>query len=412
MPIILSGSPPMFFIQQFPGGLRIHYGLLFVFHSAIGALLLGYILPVLYSTTNGKKVLCLQVILCTFFTLLYWSSYMLYPMPEICAITALFGTILLVVRYYQNPSRLKALGIGLTLGAAISLRQNFQIIGKVFIFALVLLVLIRIFTKKYYFKNNIKNVISGIRSFKGLHYALLGLLIISIPQILINYYRGYLGLFALHDTFRMDTQTQAEFVLTYGFDSILGWPYPVRNKLGLQIMDFIFTGIDKYTLKTDNLIYVIFASPGEFISVVLLRLLLLIDLKITDLYPPVINGKILFLVKTNFLSLLNHIFYSFVFCSLFSKDLRRIVYKRFDIAIWILLFIFNALLQSLPFGEWRYLLPLYMFVYYCNSYKLIGCLVIDGTLSMVKNKTQITVFICLFVLFFNALTENIYIGLN
>jgi len=160
----------------------------YLINNTFISLLLGYILPELYRKLNNKKVKNYQILLLFIIFTIFWkAAYYTTILSDFLGITFLLWAILNFLNYISCYKKRYAIFTGVFLAIASLYRQNYKL-------GVYLIILLYIINMGYgYLKN--KKFLKMKKSF--LLYFILGIVLVCLPQIKINYEKGHIGLFIL-----------------------------------------------------------------------------------------------------------------------------------------------------------------------------------------------------------------------
>lgn len=325
----------------------------YMLNNVISASLLGYIIPELYNRFNPKKVKNYQIMLLFITFFIFWKGLFYTVTADIMGVTFLLYSILLFLKGFYEKKNTFIFFSGICLSIAISNRGNYII---VIYFVLILCVLSNVL--KYFFreKNNLKN--------SCFIFFFLGVFIITIPQIKINYDGGHIGIFPYETEKSWHNYRLTDVLSSHALNKIItGPPYVVVDAATQKISENF--GIKEEIMAMNQTLTAYAKTPFVSIITVIKKIFLLFDIKTPETYP-----WYSFSMHTNFylFSFLNYFIISTVFYILGNKKIRTKFFKKEE-----LILISGSILLALPSLiftiEWRYYILNYLIIYSIFCFK-------------------------------------------
>ena len=327
----------------------------FMLNNIFAALLLGYIIPELNNKLNPRKAKNYEILILFTIFFIFWKGMFYAVIVDILAVTFLLWSVLLFVESVNRKKKKYMFFSGMFVSIAVLNRSNY-ILGIYFVLALFILNnMLKIFGKQKY---KLKN------TFFALFF--IGVFIISIPQIKINYDKGHLGMFP-YDT----EKSWGEHSLTHGlmnhsiFVTIGGYPYYAKDPMTPKIAENFGFNVKDWPTVNQNLAAFI-NTPFAAFTILLKKLFLSLDIKTAEVYP---SNK--FSVHTNFylFSFLNYFIILTSFYLIGNKKTRKKFFtaKELKLINILVLFTFPPLILTI---EWRYYIVNYLILYsiFCFKY--------------------------------------------
>ena len=327
----------------------------FMLNNIFAALLLGYIIPELNNKLNPRKAKNYEILILFTIFFIFWKGMFYAVIVDILAVTFLLWSVLLFVESVNRKKKKYMFFSGMFVSIAVLNRSNY-ILGIYFVLVLFILNnMLKIFDKQKY---KLKN------TFFVLFFV--GVFIISIPQIKINYDKGHIGMFP-YDT----EKSWGNYSLTQGlinhsiFGTIGGYPYYAKDPMIPKIDENFGFNVKDWPTVNQNLAAFI-NTPLAAFTTVLKKLFLSLDVKTAEVYP---SNK--FSVHTNFylFSFLNYFIILTSFYLIGNKKTRKKFFtaKELKLINILVLFTFPPLILTI---EWRYYIVNYLILYsiFCFKY--------------------------------------------
>ena len=306
------------------------------------SILLAYIIPEIYNQISNKKAKNYHILTLFFIFSFFWKGIYYSILFDVFGVTFLFWMILKILKLKTKKDLFIA---GVFGGIATLCRGNY--VWTVMILFLVKIVYELIKNKK----------ISLINIF----LFWLGIFLICLPQIKINYDLGHIGLFTFDRigsykpvpdekvTIFLINESMRNFFLTF--------PMGLGDRTSQQILINFSQGA---RLNMNQILSAFIYSPIETIIVILKKIFLALDTRTNESYPKD-------LWNLTFFSLVN---YFIIATSLFFT--KNKVFTKKEKLLGISLFISAILPQTIMNVEWRYYIVLYLMVYYVFVFKFVS----------------------------------------
>jgi hypothetical protein len=346
---------------------------LFLIISAIGfSFLMGILMPKLYTLMFDKEVMLFQIIMLFILISYFWRGYYLYPLSDFLALSLLLISIYFYVKQSKTQYKTRFLLLsGFFLGCAANVRPNYHYLADVIIVILVISMLLKVF------KRNLNKATLSM----DLILIPVGLLFISIPQIIINLHTFHkVGVFppdGVQGGAKDQLLTFAQLQLGIGFQKFLPGLYPDWHGINLMLAEkgrpvpTLSATTDYYYIWNNYPINsfheyfaIVFKHPIDFICIYFRHFFNGLDLKVHSVYylPHATNG-IMFSVFN----------YTLIFItSVFLYNRVKLVLTRKDISIPLIAFLIPACVH-IPGGiECRYFLVFYILFYFILCFCVLG----------------------------------------
>ena len=306
------------------------------------SILLAYIIPEIYNQLSNKKAKNYHILILFFMFSFFWKGVYYAVLFDVFGAAFLLWMILKILKKKNKKDVFLA---GIFGGIATLCRGNY--VWTVMILFLVKIVYELIKNKK----------ISLINIF----LFWLGIFLICLPQIKINYDLGHIGLFTFDRigsykpipdekvTIFLINESMRNFFLTY--------PMGLGDRTSQQILINFSQGA---RLNMNQILSAFIYSPIETIIVIVKKIFLALDTRTNESYPKD-------LWNLTFFSLVN---YFIIATSLFFT--KNKVFTKKEKLLGISLFISAILPQTIMNVEWRYYIVLYLMVYYVFVFKFVS----------------------------------------
>ena len=306
------------------------------------SILLAYIIPEIYNQLSNKKAKNYHILILFFMFSFFWKGVYYAVLFDVFGAAFLLWMILKILKKKNKKDVFLA---GIFGGIATLCRGNY--VWTVMILFLVKIVYELIKNKK----------ISLINIF----LFWLGIFLICLPQIKINYDLGHIGLFTFDRigsykpipdekvTIFLINESMRNFFLTY--------PMGLGDRTSQQILINFSQGA---RLNMNQILSAFIYSPIETIIVILKKIFLALDTRTNESYPKDLRNL-------TFFSLVN---YFIIATSLFFT--KNKVFTKKEKLLGISLFISAILPQTIMNVEWRYYIVLYLMVYYVFVFKFVS----------------------------------------
>ncbi len=353
------------------------------------SIFLGYIMPEIYFSLTKKKPKNYQIMILFIIFFLFWRSMYYSVLTDVLSLI-IFSFFILILLKYIGKINLK---ISFILGILISLSASYRTNYKYGIYFILVFFLVNIVLKKFFKKEILKINI------KTMFFFLLGVFIVSIPQIIINYSQGYIGIFPYGSGRYVNGITIEENLINLALgDCFICWPYPRSDITAKQIL----MNSDNRTsyLSVVQALSAYAKNPLDSLIVIIKRIILALNIKLSEVYPDFNYEK-----NTSFylFSFFNYIIISTGLYPILNKKIKNKIFKREEIIlsrILIILFIFP---QLIILADARYFILLYFILYYIVTFKFF---------EFIKSKdfdvNSYLKFLCISVLFFYLINSYYY----
>lgn len=304
------------------------------------AILLAYIVPEIYNEISEKKAKNYHILTLFLIFSFFWKGVYYSVLFDIFGVTFLLWMVLKILKLKTKKDVFLA---GIFGGIAALCRGNY-------VWTIVILFLVKILydlikTKKI--------------SLISIFLFWLGVILICLPQVKINYDLGHIGLFPFD---RVGSYVPNEKLVVYLINEsmrnfFLTYPMGLGDRTSQQILINFSQGA---RLNMNQILSAFIYSPIETIIVIVKKIILALDTRTNESYPRE-------LWNLTFFSLVN---YFIIATSLFF--LKDKVFTKKEKVLGILLFISAILPQTIMTVEWRYYIVLYLMVYYIFVFKFVS----------------------------------------
>lgn len=382
----------VYLLQKLSPGKLNPFNLYAIFSSLTASLFVTVIVPNLFRALAGRKPCALSVCLFGVVYLYFWRDYTFYVLTDQFALTTLFAFLLFMAIYLRGDRRRPFLHLflsGLFIGATVNFHTGYT-------FGLLATVLVFIagsilnFLKKDKIlvgtREELRQAVLRVNS-RGLAVLLLGILIVSLPQIFLNIERLRNTSFGRLTPFPYDyrgvwegsrDQTLSEYAVFLSLRHVSqGHPYGLSDRPGENILANTYPGVDSFKAGFSDFANIVAARPWDYLSVMVNKLFLMLDTKLSEEYPTDRElGRLEWLMfdsisGTNLFSLLNYCIIAMALAFLFTKQLRTTL-TRAEIATFLGVFVLIGLPRLVAYVEWRYFMAIYASLYYVVSYSVAG----------------------------------------
>lgn len=393
------------------GNVYMSYILYWIMSSAVTAILLGVVFPKLYRILTGKLISYIQVFTFGILYLLFWRMLSYVVLTDLYSSTLFFTAILLLFIYLKKSKWTYMFGTGISLGGAILIRGNYILAFYGISIVMIIAVCIRILKKRdVNICKSTTDLYIHFKNINSIHFIcfFIGVAIICIPQMMMNYARGMLAMFPYDHVgvWQQPLQTLTEFAGSLGYYSALqGHPYQILNSVGRNVIDYLYPGVDIYHIGTYDLIFIVIAKPMQALTIFITRLFLLMDIKNWEEYPkiqPYFTNPMYLLF-----SLLNYIVWGLTAANLGMKKIRKIILNNKELSLSALIFIFLGVPQVLYIAEWRYFINIYMLSYYIIGYSFIDALINESSREIIIKYKNYIITNVLFVVVISFMVSTI-----
>lgn len=336
------------------------------FMAIVTALLLGYIMPKIYELLTGKKANYYQVLIFFLIFVFFWRGLFYTVLMDLLSTTCLFAFILCILYFIQNHKSRYAFVAGLMISSAVMYRLNYMIFLKCFCVAVGITLIVMISRKYRSIANEnwylLKKYMLGIIVF------LLGIVLVAVPQYVINSYHGHVGLFPYDQpgSWVDEGHTLAEYSASYAFSYLAGYPYPIQDAQISSIRQYNYQNMDD-TLNINQILDAYASKPLDALHTIIKKGFTGFDLKIHLSYP---SFNYQFNSFFYCFSMINYIILGSALFALINKRLRCLFFNKKEYVLLGAIFSIIILPQTFVHVEWRYFLPGYVLIYYIVSFKL------------------------------------------
>ena len=318
------------------------------------SILLAYILPEIYNQLSNKKAKNYHILTLFLIFSFFWKGVYYSVLFDIFGVTFLLWMVLKILKLKTKKDVFLA---GIFGGIAALCRGNY--VWTIVIIFLVKILYDLIKTKKI--------------SLISIFLFWLGVILICLPQVKINYDLGHIGLFPFD---RVGSYVPNEKLVVCLInesmrDLFLTYPMLIGDKTSQQILINFSQGA---RLNMNQILSAFIYSPIETVIVIAKKIILALDTRTNESYPRE-------LWNLTFFSLVN---YFIIATSLFF--LKDKVFTKKEKVLGILLFISAILPQTIMTVEWRYYIILYIMIYYIFVFKFVSLVEQKGKFSELKKE--------------------------
>ena len=332
------------------------------------AILLAYIVPEIYNEISEKKAKNYHILTLFLIFSFFWKGVYYSVLFDIFGVTFLLWMVLKILKLKTKKDVFLA---GIFGGIAALCRGNY-------VWTIVILFLVKILydlikTKKI--------------SLISIFLFWLGVILICLPQVKINYDLGHIGLFPFD---RVGSYVPNEKLVVYLINEsmrnfFLTYPMLIGDRTSQQILINFSQGA---RLTMNQIFSAFIYSPIETIIVIVKKIFLALDTRTNEPYPKE-------LWELTFFSLIN---YFIIATSLFFT--KNKLFTKKEKILGILLFVSAILPQTIMTVEWRYYIVLYFMVYYIFVFKFVSLVEQKGKFSELKKEGYFKFVSFMIVIFF------------
>lgn len=374
----------------------------FIYLSFVSAMLLGYIMPRLYAAFIGNNPKYYQIAIIFIVFSFFWRGLYYTVLMDLVSTTCIFAFILNVVLFIKNHRIINSLMAGIMISAAIMYRLNYFIVFRLFCLGFVIYI---IYLLIKYHKNldNIKDLLK--RYILGIITFTIAVILVSIPQALVNYQKGHMGIFPYDESgiWVEDDVSLAEFSANLALDNISGYPYPVSDAQISFIKTMSYPEGTGYFSLT-QILYAYINRPLDAVHTIIKKGFTGFDLKTHFSYP---SYGFNFSSYYYLFSMLNYLVLGSVIFLLINKKLYKLLFNRNELIVFSLAFATMILPQTFVHIEWRYFLPGYIILYYIVGFKL-GSVLHDKQIRQMIWDSNYFLFLGCFTIFAHMISLSIY----
>lgn len=323
------------------------YWSFYMINSFLIVLFLSYIIPEIYNRLTKKNVKNYQIIIIFFLFSFFWRGVYYSVLSDMFGVVTFFGSILMFLNYIDENKNILAFLSGVLITIASLSRTNYK-------FGIYIIIVI--FVLKYGFKF-LTNFIKLKNKF--FVYFFLGVILISIPQAIINSKRGHIGLFP-YDNDKILLQTHINSSLEKTLVYI--YPYKLSPDNTAKKLKNNFT---KEWVNVNQGFSLFISNPLDTIILIAKKTFYSIDLKTPEMYPS--NYKSY--TGVYFFSFFNYWIFLTGIYLLKKRRYREKYFSKKELllgSILILVFTFPQLILAI---EWRFFIIFYLIAYYIFSFK-------------------------------------------
>lgn len=323
------------------------YWSFYMINSFLIVLFLSYIIPEIYNRLTKKNVKNYQIIIIFFLFSFFWRGVYYSVLSDMFGVVTFFGSILMFLNYIDENKNISAFLSGVLITIASLSRTNYK-------FGIYIIIVI--FVLKYGFKF-LTNFIKLKNKF--FVYFFLGVILISIPQAIINSKRGHIGLFP-YDNDKNLLQTHINISL----ENTLVYIYPYKPSPD-NTAKKLKNNFTKEWVNVNQGFSLFISNPLDTIILIAKKTFYSIDLKTPEMYPS--NYKSY--TGVYFFSFFNYWIFLTGIYLLKKRRYREKYFSKKELllgSILILVFTFPQLILAI---EWRFFIIFYLIAYYIFSFK-------------------------------------------
>lgn len=323
------------------------YWSFYMINSFLIVLFLSYIIPEIYNRLTKKNVKNYQIIIIFFLFSFFWRGVYYSVLSDMFGVVTFFGSILMFLNCIDENKNISAFLSGVLITIASLSRTNYK-------FGIYIIIVI--FVLKYGFKF-LTNFIKLKNKF--FVYFFLGVILISIPQAIINSKRGHIGLFP-YDNDKNLLQTHINISL----ENTLVYIYPYKPSPD-NTAKKLKNNFTKEWVNVNQGFSLFISNPLDTIILIAKKTFYSIDLKTPEMYPS--NYKSY--TGVYFFSFFNYWIFLTGIYLLKKRRYREKYFSKKELllgSILILVFTFPQLILAI---EWRFFIIFYLIAYYIFSFK-------------------------------------------
>ena len=340
----------------------------YMINNIFTSILLGYIVPEIHQKLTGKKTKYYHVVALFIIFSFFWKGMYYSVLVDI-----LGGTFLLwmILKILDKKNKKDVFLIGIFGGIAALCRGNYILTVISLAFGCFIYDIYK--RKKVYVQEGV--------------IFLLGLLIVCIPQIGMNYLLGHIGIFPFdHVGSYVPKEKLSVFLINQTMrEYFVGWPVGRGNITAQQILKNFSNDA---RLSMNQIFSAFIFSPKETIIMSFKKIFFALDTRSSETYP-------IKLWNLEFFSFIN---YFIISTSLFFIGMKKIYRKEKILGLFLL--IFGILPQVILSVEWRYYILLYLMVYYIFIFKYIALIETKYGFKKIKEQGYLKFVILMIILCF------------
>ena len=333
------------------------YWSFYMLNSSLIILFLSYIIPEIYIRLTKKDVKNYQIIIIFFLFSFFWRGVYYSVLSDMFGVITFFGSILMFLNYINDKKNISAFLSGVLITIASLSRANYK-------FGIYVIVII--FILKYGFKIfKIKKLNKLKNSF--LIYFLLGVILTSFPQAMINFKRGHIGLLPYDEKgayISTENLTLAEQHVNSSLGTTLVYIYPYKlnaDNTALKLKN----NYSKEAINMNQVFSMFISNPLDTIILINKKLFYSIDLKTPEMYPSNYKSH----TRVYFFSFFNYWIFLTGIYLLKKRRYREKYFSKKELLLGSILIVVFTLPQLLLAIEWRFFIIFYLIAYYIFSFK-------------------------------------------
>lgn len=323
------------------------YWSFYMLNSSLIVLFLSYIIPEIYSRLTKRNVKNYQIIIIFFLFSFFWRGVYYSVLSDMFSVVTFFGSILMFLNYINENKNISAFLSGVLITIASLSRTNY----KFGIYTIALIFILKCgfkFSKKFI---KLKN--------KFFIYFFLGVVLISIPQAIINSKRGHIGLFP-YDNDKNLLQTHINISL----ENTLVYIYPYKSNPDNTALK-LKNNFTKEWVNVNQGFSLFIRNPLDTIILINKKLFYSIDLKTAEMYPSNYKSH----TRVYFFSFFNYWIFLTGIYLLKKRRYREKYFSKKELLLGSILIVVFTLPQLLLAIEWRFFIIFYLIAYYIFSFK-------------------------------------------
>lgn len=323
------------------------YWSFYMINSFLIVLFLSYIIPEIYNRLTKKNVKNYQIIIIFFLFSFFWRGVYYSVLSDMFGVVTFFGSILMFLNYIDENKNISAFLSGVLITIASLSRTNYK-------FGIYIIIVI--FVLKYGFKF-LTNFIKLKNKF--FVYFFLGVILISIPQAIINSKRGHIGLFP-YDNDKNLLQTHINISL----ENTLVYIYPYKPSPD-NTAKKLKNNFTKEWVNVNQGFSLFISNPLDTIILIAKKTFYSIDLKTPEMYPSNYKSH----TRVYFFSFFNYWIFLTGIYLLKKRRYREKYFSKKELLLGSILIVVFTLPQLLLAIEWRFFIIFYLIAYYIFSFK-------------------------------------------
>lgn len=353
-------------------GIDVMY-LYFILYGIIVAFTMSVALPKLFESLTDRKAANIMCLFAYILFSLFWVNFYFYALTDIPSAMAAMCGLAYLFDYLKNNKYSKVFLSGLFIGIAIGYRSAYSYVFYMMLIWLIIRLAINIYKKEIHVN----------QLFKCVLMMTCGMVLILLPQFVLNIERGHIGIFpydggCLYDMNALNVVgfTWADF--TGGMHSY-GYGTTTQNgDLQLAQIDQYYYMDKYYTFK--DLLYLVLSNPLNFFMGYFKRLFWAMSIGVVSAYSGLSFPK----WWSTSVSLVYYVLLGNVINLFINKKLD----KYFNITgrkLCIFLAVVTIVIQNMCHIEKRYFMVFQLFIFFLNAF-----IVMDYCKDMVKDNRKIS----------------------